>query len=462
MQEYIQNQNILNTKQGYDAFRAYDLRGIYGKDITEDLAYQVGGAFINYLNAKTLVVGHDMRDSSPSLSDALIKGARDAGADVIDIGLASTDMLYFASMSLKTDAAIEITASHNPQAYNGIKFNRESAIPVGLESGLNKVRDIVYSSGFKKASTQGTLRKQDILEEFLSFMKSFINPKDLKPMKVVIDTGNGMGGYIIPKLFKDSPLEIIPLFFELDGNFPNHEANPLVAENRVDLVNKVKETGADLGIGLDGDTDRAFFVDSDGTFADGDLILGLMSKAMLKKEGKGLVVYDVRCSNFVKDTVEKLGGTTAMWKVGHAYAKLYMREHNAVFGGEVSGHYYFKYEGNYFDSGNLTALTMLKMLSDENITLKEALKTTKDYYLSGEINSTVKNPDKKIEELKEIWSKKEDIKLIEIDGISIIAKDWWANIRKSNTEPLLRLNCEAKSKEKLEEIKTQFLDFIRT
>ena len=271
-----------------------------------------------------------------------------------------------------------------------------------------------------------------------------------------------MGGYIIPKLFEDSPIEIVPLFFELDGTFPNHEANPLEAKNRVDLINKVKEVKADLGIGLDGDTDRAFFVDEDGNFASGDFILGLMAKAMIKKEGPGLVVYDVRCSNFVKDTVEKLGGTTAMWKVGHAYAKLYMKEHKALFGGEVSGHYYFNYEGNYFDSGNLTALTLLKMLSDENISLKEALKETKNYFVSGEINSKVKDPDAKLKELKETWSKVPDVEILEIDGISIVAKDWWVNIRKSNTEPLLRLNSEAKSKEKLEEIKNKFLDIIRS
>lgn len=402
-------------------FKAYDVRGIYGTEVTEELAYEVGKAYVDKLDAKKVVIGRDMRDTSPGMSKALIRGMTEQGADVIDIGLSSTDMMYFAVIHLQTDGGVMVTASHNPAQYNGIKFVREDAIPVGLESGLGDIEKLVRAKKFKSSEKTGTVTTMDVLDDFVAFMHSFVDPKKLKPLKVVIDAGNGMGGHIVPKLMEGSPVEVIPLFFELDGTFPNHEANPLIEENRVDMVKKVLETNAHLGVGLDGDTDRAFFVDDEGEFASGDFVLGLLGKELVKGKENPLIVYDVRCSKYVRDTVSKLGGHTKMWKVGHAYAKNFMREHNADFGGEVSGHYYFKYKNSYFDSGNLTFLIMLKFLSDNDITLSEALKDTDGYYISGEINSTVDDPDKKIAEIKEIYKDKVE-KIIEIDGINLVAK----------------------------------------
>ncbi len=442
-------------------FKAYDVRGLYKKDIDEDLAYKIGRAFVYYLGAKTVAVGRDMRESSGPLGDSLIKGLRDSGADVTDIGLASTDMLYFASINLGTDGAIMVTASHNPKEYNGFKFTRKNAVPIGIESGLADIETVVRNGSFSNNTKPGSLKKVDLLDEFIKFMHSFVKPSELKPLSVVIDAGNGMGGLIIPKLLAGSPLKVTPLFFEPDGNFPNHEANPLEEHNRKDLEAKVREVGADVGVGLDGDVDRAFFVDGKGKFCSGDFILGLLAKEVLKKHPKAIIAYDVRCSRYVKDTVEKMGGSSRMGKVGHAFAKLFMKEIGAEFGGEVSGHYYFKYKDAYFDSGNLTTLILLKVLSDYNISLEKAMEETSAYYISGEINSKVADPDAKIKQVRAVFDKKCD-EILEIDGISFVAKDWWANIRKSNTEPLLRLNCEAYDKKKMEELRDSILNIIRS
>lgn len=442
-------------------FKAYDVRGLYKKDIDEDLAYKIGRAFVYYLGARTVAVGRDMRESSGPLGDSLIKGLRDSGADVIDIGLSSTDMLYFASIHLGTDGAIMVTASHNPKEYNGFKFTRANAVPIGIESGLADIETVVRNGSFSDNPKPGSFKKVDLLDDFIKFMHSFVKPSELKPLSVVIDAGNGMGGLIMPKLLAGSPLKVTPLFFEPDGNFPNHEANPLEEHNRKDLEAKVRELGADVGVGLDGDVDRAFFVDGKGKFCSGDFILGLLAKEVLKKHPKAIIAYDVRCSRYVVDTVEKLGGTARMGKVGHAFAKIFMKEIGAEFGGEVSGHYYFKYKDAYFDSGNLTTLILLKVLSDYNISLEKAMEETNAYYISGEINSKVADPDAKIREVRAVFDSKCD-EILEIDGTSFVSKDWWANIRKSNTEPLLRLNCEAYDKKKMEEIRDSILKIIKS
>jgi phosphomannomutase len=442
-------------------FKAYDVRGIYGKDIDDALAYKIGEAFVHYLKAKTVAVGRDMRESSDPLSKSLMNGLMDAGADVIDIGLASTDMLYFASIDLGTDGAIMVTASHNPKEYNGLKFTRKNAVPIGIDSGLADIETMVRSGELTNVSAKGKYKKVELLDKFVDFMHSFVKPSELKPLSVVIDAGNGMGGLVMPKLLKGSPLKVTQMFYELDGNFPNHEANPLEEHNRVALEAKVKEIGADLGVGLDGDADRAFFVDGKGRFCSGDFILGLLAKEVLKKHPGSLIAYDVRCSRFVTDTVHKLGGRTIMGKVGHAYAKLLMKETGAEFGGEVSGHYYFRHKDAYFDSGNLTTLVLLKVLSDQNISLEKALEETKGYYISGEINSKVTDPDAKMNEVLAKYKNKVD-KVLNIDGLSLVAKDWWANIRKSNTEPLLRLNCEAYTKAGMESLRDDILSIIRS
>lgn len=441
-------------------FKAYDVRGIYGEDITETLAYKLGRAYVVYTQAKTVVVGKDMRPHSDPLCDHLVQGLTDQGANVIKMGLASTDMMYFSVIHLKTDGGIMVTASHNPAPYNGFKFTREKALPIGLESGLADIEALVSANQFPEVSQKGSVREQYLLDDFVQFMHSFVDVKKLKPMKVVIDTGNGLGGYILPKLFENSSLEIIPLFWEVDGTFPNHEANPLVEENRLDLIKTVKETKADLGVGLDGDTDRAFFVDGNGEFIGGDFILGLLAKPILKQFPKSIITYDVRCSNYVTDVVTRLGGSTRMWKVGHAPMKNFMKEIGARFGGEVSGHYYFQYHDAYFDSGNLTTLLVLKELSDTQKSLAQALEETKNYFVSGEINTkNVQDPDLVIQKLKEKYGPQG--KIIEIDGLNVVTENWWFSVRKSNTEPLLRLNCEGKTQKEMEHIRDEILAFIR-
>ncbi len=444
-----------------DPFKAYDIRGIYGENVTDELAFDVGRAFAGEYRPRTVVVGRDMRDSSIPLSNALIKGLTDSGVDVLDIGLASTDMLYFACIDKKCDGGIMVTASHNPAKYNGMKCVRESAIPIGLSSGLEVIEERVQNGNFGEPSgKKGNKTEIHILDRFVEFMHSFVDPSNLKPFRVVVDAGNGMGGLVIPELFKNSPIEVIPLFFELDGSFPNHEANPLLEENRRDMEEKLRETKADLAIGLDGDTDRAFFLDEDGKFCSGDFILGLLAQPFLKAKKGALITYDVRCSRYVADTAKRFGGWSKVWKVGHAFAKNFMREHNAVFGGEVSGHYYFQHEGAYFDSGNLTALVLLKTLSDKGCALKDAMKETLDYHISGEINSEVRDPDEVLERIeKEFGPRGKEI--MKIDGISVIGDSWWLNVRKSNTEPLVRLNCESDTKESMEKLRDEVLEVIR-
>jgi phosphomannomutase len=309
------------------------------------------------------------------------------------------------------------------------------------------------------AEALGAYEVREVLDDFVAWMHEFVDPSKLKPLTVVIDAGNGMGGPIMERLFANSPVKVVPLFFEPDGTFPNHEANPLLEENRRDLVAKVIEVGADLGIGLDGDTDRAFFVDGKGQFCDGDFILGLLAKPILKANPGATVIYDVRCSDYVRDTIAALGGHAEMWKVGHAYAKTRMRELDATFGGEVSGHYYFKHKDAYFDSGNLTALLLLKTLSDDGTSLEGAMAETKRYHISGEINSRVADPDAIMTAIKTRYA--EEGRVLEIDGLSVIADAWWFNIRKSNTEPLLRLNCEAKTREQMEALRDALLAQIR-
>ncbi|MEK7487210.1 MAG: phosphomannomutase/phosphoglucomutase, partial [Planctomycetota bacterium] len=368
---------------------------------------------------------------------------------------------YFSVIHLKSDGGIMVTASHNPAPYNGFKFTRQNALPIGLESGLDEIEKLVKKNKFASPNQKGSVEEKSLLDDFVLFMHSFVDIKKLKPMTVVIDTGNGLGGYILPKLFEGSPLKIIPLFWEVDGTFPNHEANPLLEENRRDLIQKVKETKADLGVGLDGDTDRAFFVDGTGEFIGGDFILGLLAKPILKKHPKAIITYDVRCSNYVNDVVTRLGGSTRMWKVGHAPMKNFMKEIGAEFGGEVSGHYYFRYKDSYFDSGNLTTLVLLKELSDSNQSLAQALQETKKYYVSGEINTkNIKNPDGVIAKLKIQYGPKG--KMIEIDGLNVVTKHWWFNVRKSNTEPLLRLNCEGETLKEMETIRDEILKIIRS
>ncbi|MFN8672272.1 MAG: phosphomannomutase/phosphoglucomutase [Candidatus Sericytochromatia bacterium] len=441
-------------------FKAYDIRGVYGKDLNEEMAYKIGRAFVTYLGCKRVLVGKDTRLSTPSLSESLIKGITDQGADVLDIGLSTTDMFYFAENHFGYESGIMVTASHNPGKYNGFKLIREKAAPIGAGSGIEEIERIFHENNFSEPEKKGTVSHvENVVDDFVKFIHAKVDMKAIKPLRVVMDAGNGMAGFVAPKMFANTPIETIPLFFELDGNFPNHEANPLLEENRQDLIKKVIETKADFGVGFDGDSDRCFVVDENGQFIDGDFLTGILSTNMLEKHPGGTVFYDVRCSRYTKDMIEKSGGKPFMWKVGHALSKPKMKELKAIFGGEVSGHFYFLFDDYHADNSYLPVFILAEMLSKHNKTLSELMVEKNNYFISGEINSTVENPDGIIQEIEDKYSPLG--KIIDIDGLSIVADDWWLNIRKSNTEPLLRLNCEAKTKEGMEKLRDDLLSIIR-
>jgi len=437
-------------------FKAYDIRGIYPEQLNEEIAYKIGRAFVEFLKCKNVVIGRDMRLSSDSLFEALADGITDQGADVIDIGLSTTPMLYFAVANYGFESGIMITASHNPKEYNGLKFTREKSIPISDATGIKEIEKLVEKNDFKHAE-KGRIIKKDILDDYVDFVLSFVNLKNIKPLKVVMDASNGMAGMIIPKVFEKIGINIIPMYFELDGSFPNHQSNPLILENRQDIMKKVIEEKADLGITWDGDADRCFFIDNNGKFLQGDFITGLFAESMLKKHPNAMILYDLRASWFVKDMIEKNNGRSRMCRVGHSFFKQYMREEDGIFAGEVTGHYYYKYKDFYIDDGMIAALQMIEFISIKNKHFSEILKPTERYFISGEINSTVEDKEAVMKKLEQEFS---DGEISHMDGISVEYDDWHFNVRPSNTEPLLRLNLEAKTKEKMEEMRDKILGMI--
>lgn len=443
-------------------FKAYDIRGLYPQEINEDIAYNIGRAFVDFLGAKKIVVGRDMRTSSPAIFEQLARGINEQGADIYDIGMSTTDMYYFAVEHLGADAGIMITASHNPGQYNGLKLVRQHAIPIGGESGIKDIEKLYHAGEFKSSEHTGQIiQKEGILEEYVKFMHSLVDISKIKPLRVVMDAGNGMAGMVAPKMFENTPIEVIPMFFEPDGSFPNHEANPLIEENRVDLMAKVKETGADFGVGFDGDSDRAFFVDDKGQFIDGDFMTGRLGKFLLQSNPGATIFYDVRGSRYVRKVIEEAGGKAFMWKVGHAFMKSKMKETpGALMGGEVSGHFYFKFgEEFYADNSSYPVFLAAAMISQENQSLSEVMSERQNYFISGEINTEVHDQDAIIAEIRRQYSDKGEV--VEIDGMSVIGDTWWLNMRKSNTEPLLRLNCEADTQENMEKLRDDLLAIIR-
>lgn len=443
-------------------FKAYDIRGLYPQEINEDIAYKIGKAFVDYLGCKTVVVGRDMRTSSPAIFEKLAQGITEQGADIYDIGMSTTDMYYFGVEHLQADAGIMITASHNPGQYNGLKLVRSHAIPIGGESGIKDIEKIYLSNEFKSSEQKGrVIVKEGILDLYVQYMHSLVDISKIKPLRVVMDAGNGMAGLVAPKMFANTPIEVIPMFFEPDGSFPNHEANPLIEENRLDLMAKVKETGADFGVGFDGDSDRAFFVDNLGNFIDGDFMTGRLGKYLLKTQPGSTIFYDVRGSRYVRKVIEESGGHAFMWKVGHAFMKSKMKETpGAIMGGEVSGHFYFKFnEEFYADNSSYPVFLTAAMISEENQSLSEIMAERNNFFISGEINSEVHDQDAVIEAIRKEYTGKGEF--AEIDGFSVIGDTWWFNLRKSNTEPLLRLNCEADSQANMEALRDKLLSMIR-
>ena len=441
-------------------FKAYDVRGLYGSELDEDGAYAIGRAYVEQFEPRRMAVGRDMRPSSPAMAAALIEGGADGGADVLDLGLVGTEMVYFAVGALGLDGGVAVTASHNPKEYTGMKIVRRGALPVGGESGLLEIRDraLEIVAGSKLTSHRGTVREEDIWPAFVEKVLSFVDVGAMKPLRVVIDAANGMAGVMLPPVLKRLPVEGVTCYFELDGTFPNHEPNPLLPENREFIIGKTRTENADLGVAFDGDADRCFFVDDTGEFVPGDFITALLARSILEKEGGGKVIYDVRASRAVPQTIEGAGGEALMNRVGHAYIKHRMRKENAVFAGEVSAHYYFR-DFSQADSGVVPFLLMLELISKEGRQLSEILAPfRKGFFLTGEINTPVADVPLKLQELKERYA---DGRITHLDGISVDYDEWHFNVRPSNTEPLLRLNLEAFSQELMERKRDEVLDVIR-
>jgi len=444
------------------SFKAYDVRGIIPTELDADAARLIGRAYVAYLDAKRIAVTRDMRVSSPDLAAAFIAGAREQGANVVDFGMCATDMMYFAVARGGFDGGAQITASHNPKAYNGIKMVREEAFPLSGDAGIGDIRDMIAAHRIPTPTRpHGTLEPGSLLDEYVTKVLSFVDPQAIKPFNVVLDAGCGMGGLVAPKLFDHLACKTTRLCFTPDGTFPTHEANPLIEENRRDIVERVKADKADVGIAWDGDADRCFFIDGSGEFIAGDFVTALLAESFLMRSPGDTIVYDVRASYAVKDTVAKYGGKALMNRVGHAFIKRRMREENAAFGGEVTGHYYFR-DFFYADNGFIPALLILELMSKKGQTLHELLRPFREkYFISGEINTKVTDMTTAAACLETLAGKYQDAHTYELDGFSAEYPDWHFNVRSSNTEPLLRLNLEAKTPEMMAEKRDEVLGVIR-
>jgi phosphomannomutase len=441
-------------------FKAYDVRGLYPSELDEEGGYAIGRAFVEQFEPKAIAVGRDMRVSSPSLAAAVIRGATEGGSEVKDIEMIGTEMLYYAVGELGLDGGITVTASHNPKDYSGMKIVRRGALPVGGDSGLLEIRDRALSLQDTAGSDPVVAEKVDIYPAFVEKVLSFIDPSAVKPLRIVIDAANGMAGAMLSPILERLPIDAVRCFFEPDGTFPNHEPNPLLPENREFIIGKVLEEKADLGIAFDGDADRCFFVDDTGEFVPGDFVTALLAESILEREPGAKIIYDVRASWAVRDTIERASGIPLMNRVGHAFIKLRMREEGAVFAGEVSGHYYFR-DFNQADSGTIPALLMLELVSKRDKRLSELLRPYRErYFLTGELNMPVEDVALKLQELKEHFAGQG--KISHLDGISVTAEDWHMNVRPSNTEPLLRLNLEALDPELMQRKRDEVLAVIRS
>ena len=444
-------------------FKAYDIRGIYPTELNEDVARLAGRAFVAYLGARRIGVSRDMRVSSPSMAAAFIDGAREQGADVVDYGMLGTDMMYFAVCRDGLDGAAQVTASHNPKEYNGMKLVRREAFPLSGEAGNSDMREMITTDSIPApAGPRGALTTADVQDDYVEKVMSFIDPGVVKPFNVVLDAGSGMGGLVAPKLFARLPCKTTRLCFEIDGTFPNHEANPLIEENRRDITERVIAEKADIGIAWDGDADRCFFIDGNGEFVAGDFITALLAEAFLIKARGEKIIYDVRASYAVKDIVSKYDGTALMNRVGHAFIKRRMREEDAIFGGEVTGHYYFR-DFYYADNGFIPALLLLELMSKKGMTLAQLLEPLRSkYFISGEINTKVGSMAQVEGKLEGLAAKYADGHVYKLDGVSVEYPDWHFNVRASNTEPLLRLNLEATTGAMMAARRDEILGFIRS
>lgn len=440
-----------------EIFKAYDIRGIYPTELNEDDAYHIGRAVVEYLKPNVLGIGRDIRESSPSLFESFARGVMDGGANVIDLGIITTPMVYFAAGRLEIDAAISLTASHNPPEYNGMKIALRGAVPVGENTGLREIRDLALAKTWPAVSARGTMTSEDIKHAYYGYFASFADFKDAR-FTIAIDTANAMGVLELPiyEQFTEN-LSIVNLYNDLDHPFACHEANPLKTETLDELRAKVSDVHADLGIAYDGDADRIGFVDETGAIIPMDLITGLVAEIILKKNPGATILYDLRSSRAVKEVIEENGGRALECKVGHANIKKQMREDGAIFAGELSGHYYFV-ENSYAEAGTLPALLLLNLMAETGKSISELVSVLRRYAHSGEINSEVHDKEAILATLKDKYA---DGKQHELDGLKVDYPDWWFNVRPSNTEPLLRLNLEANTPELMEAKKAELLGLIR-
>ena len=437
-------------------FKAYDVRGVVPDDLDAEIARRIGAAFALWSGTPALALGRDCRLSSPELAAAIAEGATSAGADVIDLGLASTDLLYFASGSLNMPG-IMLTASHNPKQYNGLKFCLAGAKPVGEETGLHEIRALVEADEPAPAATRGQIRPRDMLGAYVEHVLSFVDVGAMRPFTVVADTANGMGGLVVPAVMKRLPVTLHHLYAELDGTFPNHPADPIDPENQKDLKVAVLDNDADIGLAFDGDADRVFLIDEQAQDVSGSLLTALVAAALLDREPGAKVVHNLICSWMVPEVIREHGGVPVRTRVGHSFIKQVMAETGAIFGGEHSGHYYFR-ENYGADSGLIAAVIALGELSKANVPLSQLLAPFRRYFASSEINSRVNDPKGRIELIAERLS---DGRQDRLDGLTVEFDDWWFNVRPSNTEPLLRLNVEARTEPLLAEKTAMLLDLIR-
>jgi phosphomannomutase len=443
-----------------EIFRAYDIRGIYPDDINEEAGYVIGRAFVTFLEVDTVIVGRDMRLSGPQMFDAVTRGIMDQGADVINIGMVSTDQYYYACATLDK-AGIMVTASHNPAQYSGLKMVKKMPQLLSGDAGIQDLRHIVENDAYAQPSGKGSMSKMDLSEDFVNMVLGLVDVDALANLKVIADTGNGMVGPILSRIYAQLPsVDLTGMYLDPDGSLPNHGLDPLQPENRAELEQRVVADKADIGFAFDGDGDRFFTIDDRGQFVSGDFLTALMGQYYLEKYPGANILYDVRASWAVPDLIKAAGGTPMMERVGHAFIKARMAKENAVFAGEVTGHYYFK-DFFFADSGIIPSLVIMEMMSKKNASLSELLAPLEaKYFISGEINTRIDgDPKAKMEELAATFS---DGEISWLDGVSVSYSDWHFNVRPSNTEPLLRLNLEAMSKDLMEEKRDQVLEIIRS
>ncbi|MEV4171872.1 phosphomannomutase/phosphoglucomutase [Nonomuraea sp. NPDC049709] len=437
-------------------FKAYDVRGVVPDELDEPTAEAVGAAFVEVTGAQSVVVAHDMRESSPPLAEAFIRGARSRRADVVHAGLGSTDLLYYASGSLGLPGVM-FTASHNPAQYNGMKMCRSGAVPIGGDTGLTEIRDRAAELVGVTATPSGSVIEKDLLSGYAHYLRTLVDLREIRPLKVVVDAGNGMGGYTVPAVFEGLPIDLVPLYFELDGNFPNHDANPLEPQNLVDLQRAVVESGADLGLAFDGDADRCWVIDERGESVSPSVVTALVAVRELAKYPGATIIHNLITSLGVPEIVREHGGEPVRTRVGHSFIKAEMARTGAVFGGEHSAHYYFR-DFWFADSGMLAAMHVLAALGEQERALSEVVAVYSRYHASGEVNSAVSDQAEALRRVREAFAGRGEFD--ELDGLTVSGSDWWFNLRASNTEPLLRLNAEAADESKMTAIRDEVLAIV--